>query len=86
MNPADVDRAGLVEGATVALTTAIDDGIHRRVGGFIVRGYNIPQGCLAAYYPECNPLVPVSHHAKGSFVPAAEGVPVRIEKIGACAA
>jgi hypothetical protein len=83
MNPADVARQGLEEGEIVGLTTAIEDGIRRRVGGFIVRGYNIPEGCLAAYYPECNPLVPVSHHAKGSFVPAVKGVPVRIEKTGA---
>ena len=83
MNSADVARQGLEEGEIVGLTTAIEDGILRHVGGFIVRGYNIPEGCLAAYYPECNPLVPVSHHAKGSFVPAVKGVPVRIEKTGA---
>lgn len=83
MNSADVARQGLEEGEIVGLTTAIEDGIRRHVGGFIVRGYNIPEGCLAAYYPECNPLVPVSHHAKGSFVPAVKGVPVRIEKTGA---
>jgi len=28
--------------------------------------------------PECNPLVPLSHHAEGSFVPAGKGVPVRL--------
>jgi anaerobic selenocysteine-containing dehydrogenase len=86
MNSADIERAGLEEGATVGLTTAIDDGVRRHVGGLTVRRYNIPRGCLAAYYPECNPLVPLSHHAKGSFVPACKGVPVRIEKTGAVAA
>lgn len=87
MNVADMARAGLSEGETVGLTTAIEDGIHRHVGGFLVRAYNIPEGCLAGYYPECNPLVPVSHHAKGSFVPAVKGVPVRIAKqaLGAAA-
>jgi hypothetical protein len=45
-----------------------------------VHAYNIPEGCLAGYYPECNPLVPLSHHARGSFVPAVKGVPVRIIK------
>lgn len=82
-NPADVARLKLKEGEVVGLTTAFDDGTRRHVDGFIVHAYNIPEGCLAAYYPECNPLVPVSHHAKGSFVPAAKGVPVRIEKKGA---
>jgi formate dehydrogenase major subunit len=78
MNPSDVARAGLAEGETIGLSTAIEDGVRRHVDGFIVRPYNVPEGCLAAYYPECNPLVPLSHHAVGSFVPAAKGVPVRL--------
>jgi molybdopterin-dependent oxidoreductase alpha subunit len=86
MNSADIERAGLEEGAVVGLTTAIDDGVRRHVGGLTVHRYNIPRGCLAGYYPECNPLVPLSHHAEGSFVPAVKGVPVRIEKTGAGAA
>jgi len=80
MNPADIANAGLAQGETVGLATAIEDGLRRSMGGFIVKAYNIPGGCLAGYYPECNPLVPVSHHAKGSFVPAVKGVPVRIVK------
>jgi anaerobic selenocysteine-containing dehydrogenase len=86
MNSADIERAGLEEGDIVGLTTAIEDGVRRHVGGLTVHRYNIPQGCLAGYYPECNPLVPLSHHAKGSFVPAVKGVPVRIEKTRAGAA
>jgi molybdopterin-dependent oxidoreductase alpha subunit len=78
MNKADVERLALNEGETVSLATIIADGVRRQVDGFIVRPYNIPAGCLAAYYPECNPLVPVSHHAEGSFVPAGKGVPVRL--------
>jgi molybdopterin-dependent oxidoreductase alpha subunit len=60
MNAADIATAGLSEGETVGLATAVEDGVRRHVGGFIVRAYNIPAGCLAGYYPECNPLVPVS--------------------------
>jgi molybdopterin-dependent oxidoreductase alpha subunit len=81
MNPSDMTKAGLVDGDTVGLSTAIEGGLRRSVDGFIVKSYNIPEGCLAGYYPECNPLVPVSHHAKGSFVPAVKGVPVRIVKV-----
>lgn len=80
MNPADIAKAALKEGDVVGLSTAIEDGLRRHVEGFVVRSYNIPEGCLAGYYPECNPLVPVSHHAEGSFVPAVKGVPVRILK------
>jgi len=86
MNAVDIAKQGLKEGDVVGLTTAIEERTRRHVGGFTVRGYNIPERCLAAYYPECNPLVPVSHHAKGSFVPAGKGVPVRIEKAEARAA
>ena len=82
MNRNDIDRLGLNDGATVSLVTdtkdALDDGVHRQVDGFIVRAYNVPEGCVGAYYPECNPLIPLWHHAKGSFVPASKGIPVRI--------
>jgi molybdopterin-dependent oxidoreductase alpha subunit len=80
MNPADIARSGLREGETVGLATAIEESTRRHVDGFIVHAYNIPEGCLAGYYPECNPLVPLAHHAKGSFVPAVKGVPVRVVK------
>jgi hypothetical protein len=40
--------------------------------------YDIPRRCLAGYYPECNVLIPLWHYAKGSKVPAAESVPVRL--------
>jgi hypothetical protein len=33
---------------------------------------------VAGYLPECNPLIPLSHHAKESKVPAAKSIPVRI--------
>ena len=75
---ADMARLRVVEGQAVALETAVDDGIARRVEGFRVTPYDIPEGCCAAYYPECNPLIPLWHHAERSKVPAAKSVPVRI--------
>lgn len=89
MNKNDIDRLGLNEGDHVSLVTdaaAANDGVHRQVDGFIVRAYNIPEGCLGAYFPEANPLVPVAHHARGSKVPASKGIPVRILKNGMPAA
>jgi molybdopterin-dependent oxidoreductase alpha subunit len=80
MNRADIDRLGVFEGEMVALQTAIDDGVKRSVDGFIVRAYDIPVGCIGGYFPECNPLIPISHRAEGSLVPASKGVPVRIAK------
>ena len=83
MNKNDIVRLELHEGDIVSLKTAIGDDTSRRVDGFIVHTYDIPEGCLGGYYPECNPLIPLWHHAIGSFVPAAKGVPVVVERTGA---
>ena len=41
--------------------------------------FSLPDGCIGAYYPEMNPLVPVWHHDQQSKTPAAKSVPVRIK-------
>ncbi len=78
MNRADIARAGLTVGQRVTLATDAEDNHDRRVGDLIVVEYDVPDGCIAAYYPECNPLIPLSHHAEESHVPAAKSVPVRV--------
>jgi anaerobic selenocysteine-containing dehydrogenase len=78
MNTADIAAAGLREGQIVALESDAGDGVQRRRDGLIVTPYDIPRGCLGAYYPECNVLMPIEHHAEKSHVPAAKSVPVRI--------
>jgi molybdopterin-dependent oxidoreductase alpha subunit len=79
MNRNDIARLKLAEGDLVTLTTAVDDDVLRQVSGLRVTPYEIPEGCCAAYYPECNPLIPVWHHADQSKVPAAKSIPIRIE-------
>lgn len=74
----DIDAFELKEGSIVTLTTAADDGVKREVGGLRVVAYNIPEGCIAAYYPECNPLLPLWHHEKKAKTPAAKSIPVRV--------
>jgi anaerobic selenocysteine-containing dehydrogenase len=81
----DIVRLGLADGQMVTLTTAVKDGKTRKVGGMRVVAYDIPDGCVAAYYPECNPLIPLWHYAERSKVPAAKSVPVRITPDGAAA-
>ncbi len=78
INAADMRRAGLAEGQIVGLATVYDDGVERSMGGLRVTPYSIPEGCLGTYYPECNVLMPVGHHANESLTPAAKSVPVRI--------
>jgi anaerobic selenocysteine-containing dehydrogenase len=43
-----------------------------------VTPFKLPDGCVASYYPEMNPLVALSNHDKQSKTPATKSVPVRI--------
>jgi molybdopterin-dependent oxidoreductase alpha subunit len=79
MSRADMDARGLKDGERVTASTATDDGVERKVDGLRIMEYPVPTGCVAGYYPECNPLLPLWHHAKDSFVPAAKSIAIRIE-------
>ncbi len=63
MNPLDIAAAG--------------DDVDRRVGGLTVPPFHPPCGCVGAYYPEMNPLIPLWYHDEASKTPAAKGMPVR---------
>lgn len=80
MNRRDMARIGIADADMVDLIGDAGDNARRQVKGLRVVGYDIPEGCLGAYYPECNVLIPVGHHARESHVPAAKSVPVRIER------
>ncbi len=82
LNPADQARLGVRDGDIVTLASAAGDGITREVPGLRVTTYELPDGCCAAYYPECNPVIPLAHHAEQSKVPAAKSVPVRLVRAG----
>ena len=47
-----------------------------RADGFKLVAYNIPRGCVAAYYPETNPLVPLSAVADAAGTPTSKSIPV----------
>ncbi|CCD90803.1 putative Oxidoreductase alpha (molybdopterin) subunit; formate dehydrogenase [Bradyrhizobium sp. ORS 375] len=79
MSPADIAGAGLSEGQMVFLVSDAEDGIHREAGPLKVTPFDLPAGCVGAYYPEMNPLVPLSHHDCQSKTPASKSVPVRIK-------
>jgi molybdopterin-dependent oxidoreductase alpha subunit len=80
MHPDDIASAGLREGEVVRLVTDIGDDAARALGGLTLTAYNIPRGTVASYYPECNVLVPISHHDELSKTPASKSVPVRVER------
>jgi molybdopterin-dependent oxidoreductase alpha subunit len=78
-HPEDIARLGFRDGDLVVATTVADDAV-REVRGLRLTSYDIPRGCVAGYYPECNPLIPLWHHAQGSQVPAAKSIPIRIRR------
>ncbi len=80
MNQQDMGRLGIGKDEVVGLEAAASDGVVRRMDGFRVVPYQIPPGCCAAYYPECNALIPLWQHAERSKVPAAKSVPIRVVK------
>jgi molybdopterin-dependent oxidoreductase alpha subunit len=80
MNPDDIAEAGLTDGDTVRLVSDYDgDTVERLLGGLKLVAYKLPRGTIAGYYPECNVLVPITHHDELSKTPASKSVPVRIE-------
>jgi len=78
INPQDMESMGYVAGDNVDIETLWNDGITRKVSGFKLVPYAIPRGNLAAYYPETNPLVPLSSFGDGSGTPTSKSVPVKI--------
>lgn len=80
INPDDLLSQGLREGELVDIETLWHDGIVRKVCGFKIVPYNIPRGNLAAYYPETNPLVPLSSTGDGTGTPTSKSIPVKITR------
>ena len=82
MNPDDIAEAGLSDGSTVRLVTDFDgDDVERKLGGLKLVAYDLPRGTIAGYYPECNVLVPITHHDEISKTPASKSIPVRVEAV-----
>jgi len=78
IHPEDMAAFGFTEGQLVDIETLWNDGLTRRVSGFKLVPYNIPRGNLAAYYPETNPLVPLSSYGDISGTPTSKSVPVKL--------
>ncbi|MGP0172220.1 FdhF/YdeP family oxidoreductase [Pseudomonas sp. NCHU5208] len=85
MHRNDMARLALDEGDMVQVSTAVDDGVTRSLGPLRVTPHDLPEGCCAGYYPECNVLVPLWHHEKKAKVPAAKSIPVTLRRVIATA-
>jgi molybdopterin-dependent oxidoreductase alpha subunit len=83
MNTADMGRLGLVKGELVNLTTALSDNVERQVKGFRIVPYPIATGCMAAYFPEATPLIPLWHRDGESHTPSYKALPVHVTRAAA---
>ena len=78
MNADDMAERHIVAEALVEIESLADTDRRRSVSGFKVKPYKIPRGSVAAYYPETNGLLPLSHHDPQSKTPSAKSIPVLI--------
>ena len=81
MNAKDIITQSLENGDHVKISTVSNDGVERSVSNFKIIEYSIPLGCVAAYYPETNPLVPLESIADDCGTPTYKSIAVSIEKI-----
>jgi molybdopterin-dependent oxidoreductase alpha subunit len=80
MNRKDIAQLSLRDKELVNLISDID-GTKREALHFHVIPFDIPQGCVATYFPETNCLVPLSSVALKSNTPMSKFVPIKIEKL-----
>lgn len=79
MNEQDMAERGFGRKEQVDLFSEFN-GKRREARTFLVVPYPIPRGCVATYFPEANPLVPIDSFAKKSFTPASKRVIITMEK------
>ena len=77
VSPEDLEARGLANGDSVDIRSRHGETI-REVTGFKAIAYDIPEGMVAAYFPEANPLVALEHHADESRTPASKSIVVTL--------
>ncbi|WP_460609566.1 FdhF/YdeP family oxidoreductase [Hymenobacter terrigena] len=77
MNPDDMASRGIKAKDLIDITSHYK-GEKRRVEKFVAVPYDIPKGNVCAYFPEANPLVPISSVAKVSNTPTSKYVVVTV--------
>lgn len=79
VNPDDLTELGLGDGDYVDIHSEFADGVDRVAKRYRIIAYPTAKGCVAAYFPEANVLVPLDATAEGSNTPASKSVIVRLE-------
>lgn len=78
MNPKDMERLNYKKFTVVNLYSYYESK-ERKAQYFKVIPYNIPEGNLAAYFPETNVLVPIDEFADKSNTPISKSVIVKVK-------
>ncbi|WP_338849576.1 FdhF/YdeP family oxidoreductase [Massilia sp. W12] len=76
IHEADMQAQGLQAGQWVDIESLYEDGVKRVAERFMLAPYNIPRGCLAAYFPETNCLAPLDAVADVARTPTTKSLPV----------
>ncbi|TDK25034.1 FdhF/YdeP family oxidoreductase [Luteimonas aestuarii] len=76
----DIAALGMAAGDRVDLESLGEDGVRRVARHFLLADYDIPRGCLAAYYPETNGLVPLESFADQARTPTSKSIPVLVHR------
>jgi molybdopterin-dependent oxidoreductase alpha subunit len=79
VHPEDLRERALRDGDRVDVTSH-HGGVERTVRGLSVVAYDQVRGCIAGYFPELNPLVPLEHRARESHTPASKSVVVTLRR------
>jgi molybdopterin-dependent oxidoreductase alpha subunit len=85
VNPDDVKALGFQDGQMVNIVSEWKDDptgvVERRAESFRIVSYSTARGCVATYFPEANPLVPLDSKADISGTPTSKSVIVRLEPV-----
>ena len=73
----DLNQRQMTDGAIVDITSHYN-GKQRTVYGFRLVETELPKGCVMAYFPETNPLIPMDSFAEESRTPTSKSVVVTI--------
>jgi molybdopterin-dependent oxidoreductase alpha subunit len=78
MNEEDMKERGIAPEEPVDITSHFESET-RRAELFLAIPYSTPKGCVAAYYPEANVLVPIKAKADISHTPISKSVVVTVQ-------
>ncbi|HDZ14352.1 hypothetical protein LCGC14_0751270 [marine sediment metagenome] len=79
MNPKDMKKKGFKKMDVVNIQSNYDNTL-RTARNFKILPYKIPQGDLAAYFPETNLVVPYNHYADKSKTPISKSIKVTLQR------